>query len=122
MNRRKLSIRFLSSQKLHKEDKGKNADACRICHETGINEHKTARKEQEQRRLASLSDAKRTEMLARAEAEIAMAEAELKGLEFEMNRPEVQGDPEKSAEIAELYAAKEQEIEERYARWEALAD
>ena len=81
-----------------------------------------ARKEQEQRRLASLSDAKRTEMLARAEAEIAMAEAELKGLEFEMNRPEVQGDPEKSAEIAELYAAKEQEIEERYARWEALAD
>ena len=79
-------------------------------------------KEQEQRRLASLSDAKRTEMLARAEAEIAMAEAELKGLEFEMNRPEVQGDPEKSAEIAELYAAKEQEIEERYARWEALAD
>ncbi|MFC2741716.1 MAG: ABC transporter C-terminal domain-containing protein, partial [Selenomonas sp.] len=79
-------------------------------------------KQQEQRRLASLSDAKRTEMLARAEAEIAMAEAELKGLEFEMNRPEVQGDPEKSAEIAELYAAKEQEIEERYARWEALAD
>ena len=85
-------------------------------------ESAAARKEQEQRRLASLSDAKRTEMLARAEAEIAMAEAELKGLEFEMNRPEVQGDPEKSAEIAELYAAKEQEIEERYARWEALAD
>ena len=85
-------------------------------------ESAAVRKEQEQRRLASLSDAKRTEMLARAEAEIAMAEAELKGLEFEMNRPEVQGDPEKSAEIAELYAAKEQEIEERYARWEALAD
>ena len=85
-------------------------------------ESAAARKEQEQRRLASLSDAKRTEMLARAEAEIAMAEAELKGLEFEMNRPEVQGDREKSAEIAELYAAKEQEIEERYARWEALAD
>ena len=85
-------------------------------------ESAAARKEQEQRRLASLSDAKRTEMRARAEAEIAMAEAELKGLEFEMNRPEVQGDPEKSAEIAELYAAKEQEIEERYARWEALAD
>ena len=85
-------------------------------------ESAAARKEQEQRRLASLSDAKRTEMLARAEAEITMAEAELKGLEFEMNRPEVQGDPEKSAEIAELYAAKEQEIEERYARWEALAD
>ncbi len=93
------------------------ADASRTAKESAA-----ARKEQEQRRLASLSDAKRTEMLARAEAEIAMAEAELKGLEFEMNRPEVQGDPEKSAEIAELYAAKEQEIEERYARWEALAD
>ena len=93
------------------------ADASKMAEESAA-----ARKEQEQRRLASLSDAKRTEMLARAEAEIAMAEAELKGLEFEMNRPEVQGDPEKSAEIAELYAAKEQEIEERYARWEALAD
>ena len=93
------------------------ADASKTAEESAA-----ARKEQEQRRLASLSDAKRTEMLARAEAEIAMAEAELKGLEFEMNRPEVQGDPEKSAEIAELYAAKEQEIEERYARWEALAD
>ena len=93
------------------------ADASKTAKESAA-----ARKEQEQRRLASLSDAKRTEMLARAEAEIAMAEAELKGLEFEMNRPEVQGDPEKSAEIAELYAAKEQEIEERYARWEALAD
>ena len=94
----------------------------------GANATKTAeesaasRREQEQRRLASLSETRRTEMLARAEAEIAMAEAELKGLEFEMNQPEVQGDPEKSAEIAALYAAKEQEIEERYARWEALAE
>ena len=85
-------------------------------------ESAAARKEQEQRRLASLSDAKRTEMLARAEAEIAMAEAELKGLEFEMNQPEVQGDPQKSAEIAERYAAKEEEIAERYERWEALAE
>lgn len=81
-----------------------------------------AKKAQEQRRLASLSDAKRAEMLARAEAEIAMAEAELKGLEFEMNQPEVQGDPQKSAEIAERYAAKEEEIAERYERWEALAE
>ena len=95
----------------------RGADASKMAEESAAR-----RKEQEQRRLASLSDAKRTEMLARAEAEIAMAEAELRGLEFEMNRPEVQGDPEKSAEIAELYAAKEQEIEERYARWEALAD
>ena len=81
-----------------------------------------AKKAQEQRRLASLSDAKRAEMLARAEAEIAMAEAELKGLEFEMNQPEVQGDQQKSAEIAERYAAKEEEIAERYERWEALAE
>ena len=102
---------------------GASADAA-----GGANASKTAeenaasRREQEQRRLASLSETRRTEMLARAEAEIAMAEAELKGLEFEMNQPEVQGDPEKSAEIAALYAAKEQEIEERYARWEALAE
>ena len=74
-----------------------------------------AKKAQEQRRLASLSDAKRAEMLARAEAE-------MKGLEFEMNQPEVQGDPQKSAEIAERYAAKEEEIAERYERWEALAE
>ena len=83
---------------------------------------KTSAKAAEQRRLAGLSDAKRAEMLARAEAEIAMAEAELKGLAFEMNDPAVQSDPAKSLEIAELYAAKEREIEERYARWEALAE
>ena len=71
-------------------------------------------------RMAGLSDAKRAEMLARAEAGIAMAEAELKGIEFEMNEPGAQGDPAKSAAIAARYAAKEKEIEERYAEWEAL--
>lgn len=69
-----------------------------------------------------MSGAKREELLRRAEAEIAMAEAELKGLEFEMNRPEVQADPAKSLAIAEAYAAKEQEIEARYEKWERLSE
>ena len=69
-----------------------------------------------------MSDAKREELVRRAEAEIAMAEAELKGLEFEMNNPSLQADPVKSAEIAKAYAEKEQEIEERYAKWERLTE
>lgn len=72
--------------------------------------------------IQSMSDSKREEMVQRAEAEIAMAEAELKGLEFQMNDPDVQSDPQKSAEIAAAYAAKEKEIEERYARWEQLTE
>ncbi len=77
-------------------------------------------KRQEAPLPTNMSDAKREELASRAEAEIAMAEAELKGLEYEMNSPEIQSDPEKSREIAEAYAAKEKEIEERYARWERL--
>ena len=73
-------------------------------------------------RIQSMSDAKREELIRRAEAEIAMAEAELKGLEFEMNNPSLQADPVKSAEIAKAYAQKEQEIEERYAKWERLTE
>ncbi|MBR2215404.1 MAG: ABC-F family ATP-binding cassette domain-containing protein [Selenomonadaceae bacterium] len=68
-----------------------------------------------------LSEAKREEMLRRAEAEIAMAEAELKMLEREMNDPALQADLAKSEAIALAYAAKEREIEERYERWEKLA-
>jgi ATP-binding cassette subfamily F protein 3 len=66
-------------------------------------------------------DSKRQELIQRAGAEIAMAEAELKGLEYQMNQPESQADPVESQRIAEAYAAKEQEIEERYAKWERLA-
>ena len=71
-------------------------------------------------RLKSMSDEKRAELAARAEAEIAMAEAELKGLEYQMNQPDVQADPAKSIEIAEAYEEKEKEIAERYAKWEKL--
>ena len=63
-----------------------------------------------------------TEMIQRAEAEIAMAEAELKGLEYQMNDPAVQADPVKSQEIAEAYAAKEEEIVQRYEKWERLTE
>lgn len=70
--------------------------------------------------IRSMSESKREEMIQRCEAEIAMAEAELKGLEYQMNDPALQSDPEKSLAIAEEYAAKEKEIEERYEKWERL--
>ncbi len=70
--------------------------------------------------IRSMSESKRAEMIQRCEAEIAMAEAELKGLEYQMNDPALQSDPEKSFAIAEEYAAKEKEIEERYEKWERL--
>lgn len=72
--------------------------------------------------IQSMSETKRQEMILRAEAEIAMAEAELKGLEFQMNQPDVQSDPVKSAAIAEEYAAKEMEIMQRYEKWEQLTE
>ena len=85
-----------------------------------------AREEEKRRaeigRIQSMSDAKREELIQRAEAEIAMAEAELKGLEYQMNDPAIQSDPQKSQEIAAAYAAKEEEIEQRYAKWERLTE
>jgi ATP-binding cassette subfamily F protein 3 len=95
-------------------------------HSQEVQAVRAAQKQEQQKaelgRIQSMSDAKRTEMIQRAEAEIAMAEAELKGLEFEMNQPEVQADPERSQQIAEAYAAKEKEIEERYEKWERLTE
>ena len=77
-----------------------------------------------EKRVAALnvSDEKRDELLRRAEAEIAMAEAELKLLEHEMNDPALQQNPEESRRIAEEYAAKEAEIERRYEKWGALME
>ncbi|WP_294160385.1 ABC-F family ATP-binding cassette domain-containing protein [uncultured Selenomonas sp.] len=72
--------------------------------------------------IQSMSDAKRQEAIDRAEAEIAMAEAELKGLEYEMDDPAAQSDPVRSQQLADDYAAKQQEIEERYAKWERLTE
>lgn len=83
---------------------------------------KEANAQAELGRIQSMSEAKRTEMIQRAEAEIAMAEAELKGLEYQMNDPAVQADPVKSQEIAEAYAAKEEEIVQRYEKWERLTE
>mgnify|MGYP002626773407 CR=1 FL=1 len=83
-----------------------------------------AEKPEKEKRIAapSVSEEKRDELLRRAEAEIAMAEAELKMLEHEMNDPALQQDPEESRRIAEEYAAKEAEIERRYEKWSALAE
>ena len=71
--------------------------------------------------FSGLSEEKRQELLRRAEAEIAMAEAELRLIEREMNDPTQQSDLEKSAAIAAAYAAKAQEIEQRYEKWGALS-
>lgn len=70
----------------------------------------------------NLTEEKKAEKLAQAEAEIAMAEAELKLLEKEMNDPVLQADLNKSAEIARAYEEKLSEIEDRYEKWEALAE
>ena len=72
--------------------------------------------------IQKMSEAKRTELIQRTEAEIAMAEAELKMLEHEMNDVSLQADPAKSQEIAEAYAAKEQEIQAKYEKWEQLTE
>ena len=74
----------------------------------------------EERRFTAVSVDKRDELVRRAEAEIAMAEAELRLLEREMNDPALQSDPVKSAAIAAAYAEKEAEIERRYEKWGAL--
>ena len=74
----------------------------------------------EERRFTAVSVDKRDELVRRAEAEIAMAEAELRLLEREMNDPALQSDPAKSAAIAAAYTEKEAEIERRYEKWGAL--
>lgn len=73
-------------------------------------------------RVQAMSDSRRAEELQRTEAQIAMAEAELKGLEFEMNQPDIQSDPAESARIAGEYSAKEAEIEKLYNKWGLLGD
>ncbi|MDD6922659.1 MAG: ATP-binding cassette domain-containing protein, partial [Veillonellaceae bacterium] len=55
--------------------------------------HETKRESDDERavsRVQAMSDSRRAEELQRTEAQIAMAEAELKGLEFEMNQPDIQ--------------------------------
>ena len=91
-------------------------------HKEAADEQPPAKAAAQRSAIQSMSDSKREEMIQRAEAEIAMAEAELKGLEYQMNDGAVQADPVKSAEIAALYTAKETEIEERYAKWEQLTE
>ena len=71
---------------------------------------------------SAMSADKLTMMVQKCEATIAMFEAELKGLEFQMNDPDVQADPQKSHEIADAYAKKEQEIADKYAEWEKLTE
>ena len=81
-----------------------------------------SRKQAQLGAIQKMSEAKRTELIQRTEAEIAMAEAELKMLEHEMNDVSLQADPARSQEIAEAYAAKEQEIQAKYEKWEQLTE
>lgn len=99
-----------------------DAKQAAAAHEAADKRREEEKKRAEIGRIQSMSDAKREEMVQRAEAEIAMAEAELKGLEFQMNDPAVQADPQQSQAIAEAYAAKEKEIEMRYEKWERLTE
>ena len=69
-----------------------------------------------------LNETKREELLQRTEAEIAMLEAELKLLEREMNDPAVQASPAESLRIAGEYAAKQEEIDRHYEKWEQLTE
>ena len=71
---------------------------------------------------SAMSSEKLTMMIQRCEATIAMFEAELKGLEYQMNDPALQADPNKSHEIATAYAQKEQELEEKYIEWDKLTE
>lgn len=95
----------------------KRADAGKVA---GAGE--AAKKQLQMGAVQKMGEAKRTELIQRTEAEIAMAEAELKMLEHEMNDAGVQADPGKSREIAEAYAAKEREIQARYEKWEQLTE
>lgn len=69
-----------------------------------------------------LSPEERAKRIQQCEGEIAMLEIELKGIEFQMNSPEVHSDPQKSQVIAEVYAAKEAELSEKYDLWAKLSD
>lgn len=89
---------------------------------TGKAAGEAAKKQAQIGAVQKMGEAKRTELIQRTEAEIAMAEAELKMLEHEMNDAGVQADPDKSREIAEAYAAKEREIQARYEKWEQLTE
>ena len=105
-----------------REQKVAAEDRKPISSEKDVSEERGKKEQPQRSAFQGMSEAKKQELIQRAEAEIAMAEAELKGLEFEINQPELQADPAKSQAIAEVYAAKEKEIEERYAKWERLTE
>lgn len=67
-----------------------------------------------------INEDKKQQMLQRCEAQLAMLEAELKALELEMNDPLVQGDLQKSEEIAKAYEEKQAEIDKKYKEWDHL--
>ncbi len=114
-----------AAEKAKQQDEAEKADAAvqaaavQAAREAALAESK---KQAQLGAIQKMSEAKRTELIQRTEAEIAMAEAELKMLEHEMNDVSLQADPAKSQEIAEAYAAKEQEIQAKYEKWEQLTE
>lgn len=117
-NENKLAAKRAKDKQLKAKKKSKSQ--LQAASSLDINSKKKAKAELG--KIQSMSETKRQEMIQRAEAEIAMAEAELKALEYQMNDPEVQKDLAESQKIAAAYAAKEQEIDERYAKWERLTE
>ena len=114
----KLAEKRAKDKQLKAKKKNKAQLQAVRCLDTNIKKNDKA----ELGKIQSMSEIKRQEMIQRAEAEIAMAEAELKALEYQMNDPEIQKDLAESQKIAAAYAAKEQEIDERYAKWERLTE
>ena len=88
----------------------------------GEAEKAAAAKPDRRGKAQNMSEAKRLELTQRCEAEIAMLEAELKGLEYQMNDPATQADPQQSEAIAGAYAAKEKELERKYDSWAELTE
>lgn len=72
--------------------------------------------------IRSMSDDKRSQMIHRAEAQIATIEMDLKNLELTMNSPQIQADPEQSVQIAQEYEEKTRELDEWYEKWEQLME
>ena len=110
----------LAAEKAEKEKKRLvQANALpRAVEEKSIPSEKPSRRPNRQ----SMSEAKKAELTQRCEAEIAMIEAELKGLEYQMNDPAMQANPQKSEAIAKAYSEKEKELENKYEVWAELTE
>ncbi|WP_196598625.1 ABC-F family ATP-binding cassette domain-containing protein [Pectinatus frisingensis] len=101
--------KILKDAKSAKSNNKKNTEKIK----TGVKENHS---------IAFASEDKKQQLQQRCEAQIAMLEVELKGLEREMNDPLKQQDLQESQKIARDYAAKQQEIDAKYQEWDKLLE